>query len=178
MDGSDANKQMSQKMKADKIMPSGLAISNIPGIDAQSKLIRDMLDLPLYKEVETEYQKVVASGKKKPAWYQLYGGPPNLEQLATRLNRQGMYEIFYRAWSGSVHGQEVIKGNLTTGADAGVVQLRNPKDAQQVTLHAHNLILILYHLFVEKRLPQEMDKFKSWYMSIRGNLEQLRVFKS
>lgn len=27
MDGSDANKQMSQKMKADKIMPSGLAIS-------------------------------------------------------------------------------------------------------------------------------------------------------
>lgn len=53
-----------------------------------------MLDLPLYKEVETEYQKVVASGKKKPAWYQLYGGPPNLEQLATRLNRQGMYEIF------------------------------------------------------------------------------------
>lgn len=100
-------------------MPSVLPIVSIPVVDAQSELIRDVLNFPLYQEAETEYQRVLASGKKKPAWHQLFEGPPNLEQLATRLNRQGMYEIFYRAWSGSVHGREVIMGNLTTFEEHG-----------------------------------------------------------
>lgn len=172
--GSTAHHQLKQKFNADKTMPAGLPAVAVPGQEVQAGLIEKILQHPVYQEVEKEYQKIIASGKKPPSWYQLFGGPPNIDQLANKLKRQGLYEIFYRAWSGTVHGQNVVKGNVTKGTDAGVVQIRHPKDAQQVALHACNLILILYQLFIKQRLPAELPKLSIWYKSIQPEIIKLR----
>ncbi|MEP6647734.1 MAG: DUF5677 domain-containing protein [Saprospiraceae bacterium] len=171
--GTVANHQLKQKFKADKSMPA-LPPITVAGMVEQAALIETMLKLDVYKEVESEYRRLVATGKNNPPWYQLFGGPPNIDQLATRISRQGLYEVFYRAWSATVHGHNVVKGNVTNGTDAGIAQIRHPKDAKQVALHAANLTLILFHLFITKRVSSEMPKFRSWYKSVQAEIVKLR----
>jgi len=169
-----AHYQLKQKFKADKSMPSGLPSINIPGKREQEQRILKILALPLYREAEAEYQALLSAGKKNPSWYQLFGGPPNIDQLATKLNRQGLYELLYRTWSNTIHGQNVIKGNMTNGIDTGVAQIRNPRDAKQVTLHACNIALLLFQFFITKRLPQEKNKLSIWYKTVQPEISKLR----
>ena len=80
--GSVTNKQMKQKLKADKTISSGLPLSNIPGIDTQTKLIEGMLKLPLYQEVEAEYKRFTATGKNQSILDANYlMEPPNMRSI-------------------------------------------------------------------------------------------------
>jgi hypothetical protein len=168
-EGQQTYVQLKQKLQSDKTLPNDILPPEIDGLLGHIGLIQQMVALPFYAEAEAEYQAIISGGTSNPAWYQFYGGPRNLEQLANSLNRQGIYEVLYRAWSGAVHGSDVLKGKIVTETDGSVaiVQIRHPQDAQQVTQYAHSLALILFRFYIEKRLPSHKDDLDSWYQSIR-----------
>jgi hypothetical protein len=169
MQGHQAYNQLRQKLQTDKTLPDDILPPQIDGLAGHISLIEQMLKLPLYAEAETAYQFLITHKITNPNWYQFYRGPRNLEQLAAQLNRQGVYEVLYRAWSGAVHGSDVLKGKLVQDEDGlfGISQIRNPEDAQMITQYVHSLALILFRFYVEKRVPSRQSELDIWYQSIR-----------
>jgi hypothetical protein len=77
--------------------------------------------------------------------------------------------VLYRAWSGAVHGNDVLKGKISTDAEGNVsvYQIRHPEDAQMVTQYTHSLALILYRFYIQKRIPTHQTDLDAWYLTIR-----------
>ncbi|MDO6390761.1 DUF5677 domain-containing protein [Pontibacter sp. BT731] len=132
-------------------------------VNAQS-----LLTLPQYVEINNEYLKEHRT-RKNPNWYSLFGGPKDIEQLAAHLNMQAMYEGFYRSWSHASHGTDILQGKLANNGSGGaeIIQIRYPKDAQHITHYAFILSVSLFQTFIEKRIPEKIDFFSEWYLSIR-----------
>lgn len=164
-----AYSQLGKKLQADKSTTSGFKPPVIPDIQKHIQNLEHLLTLPLYSAAETEYQNLISNGTKNPSWYQLFNGQKNIEQLATHLNRQGLYEILYRGWSGPTHGTDIIQSKLHQSADghAEIVQIRYVKDAQMVTQYAFNLSLVTYQIMTDKRIPNYKSEYTRWYLTIR-----------
>lgn len=45
---------------------------------------------------------------RRPRWHALFGGPPNRRALADRVDRLIEYDVYYRKWSETTHGEDVI----------------------------------------------------------------------
>jgi hypothetical protein len=125
--------------------------------------------LPLYQQAETEYQRLVTQGEKNPAWYQLFNGPNNIDELAKRLNLSSLYEVLYREWSGPTHGTDIIHGKIFPNATSTVdfVQIRYAKDAQSIVSWGMTLSLRTFQTFIKNRLPDKEEDYKKWYLTIR-----------
>jgi hypothetical protein len=167
--GEQTYNQLEQKLQADKSTTSKIRLPVIPDIQTHIQNLERLLALPLYATAEAEYQNLISSGKPNPSWYQLFNGQRNIEQLATHLNRQGLYEVLYRGWSGPTHGTDIIQSKLHQSADghAEIVQIRYVKDAQTVTQYAFNLSLITYQIMIDKRIPKHKTDYVKWYSTIR-----------
>lgn len=167
--GEQANNQLKIKLQADNSTSTGITLPIISALPQHIQNIQDLLALPLYATAEAEYQSLMARGASNPSWYQLFNGPRNIEQLATNLNRQGLYEVLYRGWSGPTHGTDIIQSKLSKSADGHgeIVQIRYVKDAQMVTQFAFNLSLITYQIMTDKRIVKHKTDYENWYLTIR-----------
>jgi hypothetical protein len=110
--------------------------------------------------------------KRNPNWYSLYGGPANLEELATTVGHQLLYAFFYRYWSRSTHGIDVIQGKLGRSASGrpGIFQLEIPTDAQALTQITATLALATYRLVLTKYSPSKIADLDKWYQSEIRNM--------
>jgi hypothetical protein len=160
--------EASAKYKKDKMM-NQLQPLIVPDTEAMLATVQKMLELPKYKSVVEEYEKC-KKAKKNPTWYNLFGGPNNLEDLANRVGLPALYDVLYRGWSGSTHGNNIVQGNLDKdeSGQAKLIQIRNPSGAQTVTQHCTNISIMAFRIFIEKRMPQKMPEFKKWYNEIRN----------
>jgi len=173
--GEVSNKELHKKLKGDKSFTDYVKMPSIKNIDIQIKSLEVLINMPQYSGAKAEYEKMVQKGSKNPKWYQLFEGPSNVDALATRLSRQGLYEVLYRAWSGPTHGTDIIQGKLTQGSDGQgqIIQMRNPKDAQLVTMYTFQLSLTVFLILLEKRIPNKKEEFKKWYPTVRQAYFQL-----
>jgi len=167
--GEQSYNQLKSKFKKDKILKNENTPPEIPGLEKYISNLEELVSLPLYALAEKEYQSLISSGKKNPAWYQLFNGPENIEQLANHLNRQALYEILYRSWSGPTHGTDVLTRKLSQSASghAEIVQIRYAKDAQQVTQLSFSLGFLVYQIMTEKRIPNYKMNYAKWYLTIQ-----------
>lgn len=103
---------------------------------------------------------------RRPQWYQLYGGPENLEALATHLNRPAQYDYLYRHWSQTVHAGGAVYRKLTKGPEGGpaVRRIRDISEFKTVAnlatyfgMQATQRILSFYR-------PEEIPAFNKWYV--------------
>jgi hypothetical protein len=83
---------------------------------AEVKCLKKKLNSELFRDTEREYQTLKGKKDWLPKWYQLFGGPKNLFEMARRTEWLTFYKIFYRPWSAAVHG---------TDAGSLVLQLRD-----------------------------------------------------
>jgi hypothetical protein len=166
--GEQAFNQFEKKLQMDKSTLNGIKLPVIPDIQKRIQELEQILSTR-YATTQTEYQKLISSGIKNPSWYQLFNGPKSMEQLATYLNRQALYEVLYRDWSGPTHGTDIIQNKLfkSTDGDAQMVQIRYVKDAQVVTQHVFNLSLIAYQIMTNKRITGHKLDLSQWYLTIR-----------
>ncbi len=167
--GNQSYDQFKSILKKDKFLKNEKNLIQIPGLENNISNLEALISLPLYTLAEKEYQLLISSGKKNPAWYQLFNGPENLEQLANYLNRQALYEILYRSWSGPTHGTDVLTSKLsqTPSGHAEIVQIRFAKDAQQVTQFSFSLGLLIYQMMTEKRIPNYKMNYANWFLTIQ-----------
>jgi len=79
--------------------------------------------------LETEWQ----SKKRRPEWYSLFGGPDNIQNLATHMTHVGMYKFLYRQWSNATHASDCL--TKIAGSKTGQVHIttiRNPVGLRSV----------------------------------------------
>jgi hypothetical protein len=130
---------------------------------------KKLLEKPEFSEVQKEYLRT-SKKRKKPNWYSLYNGPDNLEQLAQRLKKNISYEFFYRKYSENVHGLNLTKGMVYVGSDnAQIIQIRDFEHTQNVTFNCASLLLEIYNIFIRKRVPEKLDEYQNWYLTIRND---------
>lgn len=102
----------------------------VPDLSEQIDNLKTLLKKPNWAEADAG---LTATRKKnngrRPAWYQMYGGPRNLEQSAAAVqpNRSGQYALLYREWSETMHAVNVAR-QLGKGAgdQPAVARLRDP----------------------------------------------------
>lgn len=167
--------QLVQKIQADKSTTSGITPPVINNLADHIDNLEKILQLPLYATSEAEYQRLIAAGSKVKNWYQLFGNINNFEQLANHLNRQALYEVLYRGWSGPTHGTDIIQSKLSKSANGQgeIVQIRFVKDAQMVTHYAVTLGLMAYQIMVDKRIVKHKIENAQWYLTISKAYLQL-----
>lgn len=171
---SQQGQQFQASLNKDEFKPDFSPGSNSNLQDEKMKF-ETLLQQPSYADAEREYQKLIQSGEKNPTWFRLFNGPRNIEQLAFQLNKSVFYEFLYRQWSGPTHGTDIFEGKIfgNTQGSADIVQIRYPKDAQSVTSWAITLSIMVYKLYLEKRIPEKMVEFNNWYLTIKDLYQRL-----
>jgi hypothetical protein len=149
--------------------------SDDPRLELEKKNAKNFLKLPHYISIEKEYQRT-NSIRKNPNWFTLFDGPKDIEQLAKRLNHHSLYEFFYRRLSDNVHATDLVKGKLilNKNGQTDIIQIRFPKDAQDITIQTLNILVITYKNFYEKELPDKKDEFYKWYLKFCPLFKELR----
>jgi hypothetical protein len=153
--------QKTDSMK-DKQLPE---TRNVKELKERIKVLRDHLNSSEYVESEKEYQRFKKTTGRKPDWYSMHGGPSNLEGLAQHLGVPLEYELYYREWSGLVHGFDIIMDNIeVAGYDQALLsQIRLPANAFDVTQKAMNFGLEIIPRFVDYFVPEKVNTAKDWY---------------
>ncbi|HEY0020459.1 MAG TPA: DUF5677 domain-containing protein [Longimicrobium sp.] len=158
--------------KLDKDLPQGSDFAKRIGLDLPDghdllggrQALLSVLNKPLYKEVEAEYQRLRAAGKKNPSWHSFFGGPATIEQVAAQTGFTNFYEVCYRQWSGMVHGTDLFGGHVTVGpTGVELIGLRNPAEAQQLMSLALGMTLKLFKLYVDTYVPDRAEEYGRWY---------------
>ena len=168
-----SGKQLSNEINKDKYVKE--LSSNNSILELGKRNSEELLKLPLYEAIEQEYQRTNAI-KKNPMWYSLFDGPRDIEQLAKRLNHHTSYEIVYRILSDSVHANDILKNKLAPNKNGqtDIIQIRFPKDAQNITVHTLNFLLLTYINFYQKELPNKKADFSNWYNEFGKVYRELR----
>ncbi len=175
-ESSQVGKQFSGEIKKDQHVKEFKRNASLLEAVKQNSL--ELLKLPLYEWIEKEYQRTYKV-RKNPKWFALFDGPNDIEQLAKRLNHHTLYEIAYRNLSNNVHATDVMKSKLASNKNGqtDIIQIRFPKDAQNITVHTLNFLLMTYINFYEKKLPDKKVDFSNWYLEFQVIYRELRENK-
>ena len=144
--------------------------------------LNSLLNREEYKRVVKEYERTKRKDNTNPAWYHLFKGPKNIKELAINLKLPFLYEILYRKWSGSVHSTDIIQGKivkkkgseeLNGKINTEIVQIRLPKDAQEVTSYTLLLLLRTFIVLKDKKITNKTDEIQKWYLSVKEQLREV-----
>lgn len=121
-----------------------------------------------HSQALNEYERLSSLGKGNYPWHSYFGGPRTIQDLAKHLNLSELYDTLYRQWSGLLHAQDIFSNRVDSAPEGGtlIVQIRFPRDLQEVTAHAFNMSIELFRVFTEKLLPLRLNEFKAWFRSI------------
>lgn len=78
------------------------------GVDEEIEAINQELTEG-YPDVLTEYNELRKKRTKQIEWYQLFEGPNELRDLATKVSETAIYYIGYRSFNEHVHGTHVFR---------------------------------------------------------------------
>lgn len=125
------------------------------GIARMEKLLaRDQ-----FGEIQAEFAKF----KREPRWYQLFGGPANLHDLADHLLRPAQYDVLYRQWSLASHALDFFP--FLAPAPPGEKAVRGLRDiaaTNEVTTFAATFLIDATRLLIGKFHPGET--WGNWYL--------------
>jgi Family of unknown function (DUF5677) len=115
--------------------------------------LESLLAQPQLQSVEEEFQRYFHKYSRRPNWYQLFGGPQNLRELARHLNRHSQYDFLYRYWSRISHANDLSR--FTSAV------LRDPSQNKSVASFAAGFMLNSTRLILGKFRPGE--DIAEWY---------------
>lgn len=172
-DSSQVGKQFSGEIKKDQHVKE--IENNNPILELGKRNSEELLKLPLYEPIEQEYQRTNKI-RKNPKWFTLFDGPNDIKQLAKHLKHNTIYEIVYRILSDSVHATDVMKSKLAPNKNGqtDIIQIRFPKDAQNITIHTLNFLLMNYIYFYQKELPDKQADVSKWYSEFQIIYKELQ----
>jgi hypothetical protein len=124
---------------------------------AQANL-RSFLSKSHIQPIEAEFRK----HKRRPHWYQLFGGPSSLWALSRHLKRGAQYEVLYRYWSRAAHAEDLLTFIDTNAqGEQAIGRLRDPSRIQEVTRFTVGFMLNATRLVLGKFRPGE--DLSRWY---------------
>ena len=158
-------KHRKERITADKYV-GDVRIPDIPGIEAGIANLEGILQKPGWREADVEYGELKKRLGRRPSWYQLYGGPQNLERLATHVGGPACYDILYREWSEMTHVEGSIYQLFMTGEEVEPVmrRVRDPSEFDTVVALAVTFALRATRLILGFFRAEELPAFGSWYV--------------
>ncbi len=156
-----SGRQFQTAIRKDRLVGQ-MKITEFDNLAERKDNLKRLLNKPLYRDIEEEYQKSRGCVKH---WYSLFGGPKTLEQLANELELSGLYNVLYRSWSGAAHGVEIIEGKVSS-AETGetlITQIRNIEGAQRVTSISLSLIIEILKNIIGHYRPDKNSDVGQWY---------------
>lgn len=157
--------QWRKEIKSD-ILAGEMKMPEIDDLQGKIDNLERLLKKPAYAKSEAEYQRLRKLRKIKPVWYEFFGGPKKIVELARHLKLMGLYNILYRYFSKSIHGQDIIdqRVSATTTGKMQISQIRNPRNAQFLCTITVSLTLNIYRTLVKYYLPEREKEFAEWYV--------------
>ncbi|MGB2963699.1 MAG: DUF5677 domain-containing protein [Anaerolineales bacterium] len=124
-------------------------------LQKQNQLAIENLDSFLSKDhikpINDEYKK-----HKNPKWFHLFKGPSTIRDLAVHHKMGGSYEILYRYWSRSAHGQDLLSFiSRTVDGESAIGKIRNTKDLALAASLASTFLLGATRKLIKKYRPGE-----------------------
>lgn len=110
-----------------------------------------------------EIQEECGRFRRELNWYQLFGGPSNLRELARHLGRPAQYEVLYRQWSTISHAEDFFP--FIAPASPGKTGIRGIRDVaatNEVTTFAASFLIHATRLLINKFHPGET--WVNWYI--------------
>jgi len=118
--------------------------------------LQSLLRLPLMEHIEEEFQNLKRkSNGRSPKWYRMFGGPGNLRELADRVRRTPLHQLFYGPWSATVHGTDAT--SLGIWQHDGTGQFRDLSDEHDLDFldgSARWLLVMGTRKMLQKFLPE------------------------
>lgn len=170
----EVGKQFKSKMAKDKFAKD-TEFKDFPEFVVAKKNAEELLKLPNYIPVEEEYQRTCAK-KKNPNWFTLYDGPADFEQLSSRINLDGFYQLLYRSYSRNIHSTNVHKDVFfqNDNGTSDIIQIRYAKNCHLIAVDTINLLLVAFITVKNKLLPEKGNDYLYWYSSYRDNYLKLQ----
>jgi hypothetical protein len=161
-------KHFKSKLSKDKLT-SNIQLPVNLDVQAEKTRLESVFQKPHYQKAEQEYQRLIIEEAANPAWYRFFNGPKDMERMADRLNLMAVYDVFYREWSGPIHSTDIFQGRISIAPDgtSEIHQLRTPHDVQSVTQSVLTLSLMMFELYIDKRVQNRKSDFSNWYKTIR-----------
>ena len=107
-------------------------------VQARIDNLRKLLSRDQFSEIEKEYMRF----DRSPHWYQLFGGPATIQQLAYQLNRHAHYDFLYRQWSAVAHAHDFSEFlTVSSTGESGIRGLRDADPLQEVSRFAAGFML-------------------------------------
>ncbi len=167
IDSEKISKDFSSRLKKQNPNFNVSDYANSDEIKSVIKIKEQLLSEPIYSRINKEYNRTCNKGKKRnnnPNWYSLFDGPNNFQELCKEIDNTILYEFQYRNYSENVHPIKVLKGFVKAGNDkASLIQIRDFKDAKNVFYEVINILIDLYKVYIDKRLPEKKIDFNIWY---------------
>ncbi len=116
-------------------------------------------------EVVQSWGKAKVKQRRRPKWYSLYDGPPNIEQLANHLDLRIWYEILYRYWSNDVHAQvdAITSGIKTPCGTRAIRPIRHPDGLNNNVIMAISITSQVYQKIIDADFNGRLDEYCEWY---------------
>jgi hypothetical protein len=130
-----------------------------------------------YQDVANEFARRKSESKKSRIhWYSLFGGPTSIEGLSNSVGCSGLYEVLYRYFSNFSHSENELDNIDSEGAgQAGLVQTRNPENAQDITQMALTYALYSFQITLQTVRPQCLKCLTHFYIeNIQHPLSELK----
>jgi len=144
----------------------------IPKEDWQSGIdnMERLLARPEYEPIEQEWRRAKKAKGREPPWFELFGGPSSVRDLAHHLKKVFSYEFLYRQWSTAVHAGGCLE-NIAADNDGNTVvrPIRHPDGLQALVSFAASMCLELSRRLVAIYAPEQSEAFAADYVA---NLRQ------
>ena len=111
-----------------------------------------------------EYQRTKKVKKKAPAWYSLFNGPGSIEELAAKVGYPALYEILYRGFSPSSHGNNIVPGKISfpDGPEVHLEPLRDTTLVASTVNHCLQISNLAFRTYLSKRVPFMAKNYQEW----------------
>jgi len=139
---------------------------------------------PVREAAFQEYKRIITSkgkGKRRRvrAWYELFGGPSNIEGLASKTRMLYCYEIFYRHASRTAHGKNALRFAAVPREDGTLdVPIMSSRYIEVVVVTAVNFALVTYRDMIERFCPEMGPVFNGWIVEVRRLMTQIGMASS
>lgn len=108
--------------------------------------------------IEAEYH----ARRKLRNWFQMFGGPASVRELAIHLKHGAEYEVLYRHWSRVAHGYEDLAFQLDDDGDVAFCRIREHGNLLSVAcLSASFMLEVVQDMIAKYRAGED---YRSWYV--------------
>ncbi|AOM77392.1 DUF5677 domain-containing protein [Pedobacter steynii] len=155
--------RLAKKFKQDKRLYDSPVMS-FPMADKICERIDKGLNGETYRETWLEYERTRKIKRKTPAWYSLSNGPGSLEELAAKVGYPALYEILYRGFSSSSHGNNIVPGKISfpDGPQVNLEPLRDKTLAASTVNHCLQISNLAFRTYLKKRVPFMEKNYEEW----------------